>query len=264
MPDGSLEFLGRVDNQVKIRGFRVELGEIETVLAGHPFVKEAVLSASTNSSGEQRLIAYIVEADGCIPSEAELRDFLTASLPNYMMPAVFVTLDALPLTPSGKIDRQNLPAAPSHSQRGERRMAPSNSLEETLMGIWSELLGLDEVGTDDSFFELGGHSLLAMQMLTRVADALDVDVPLTIIFDKPTVARLATWIQENRVHAKAEGAIQITVVPRSRVRVKIRQKEIAPTLIWPASWPSFPDFILPEQTAFQRGGLRQQRSSVEN
>jgi amino acid adenylation domain-containing protein/non-ribosomal peptide synthase protein (TIGR01720 family) len=204
LPDGSLEFLGRADFQVKIRGFRVELGEIEVVLAAHPAIKDAVVVAREDAPGQRRLVAYLTPGAGA-PSTSELRSFLKDRLPDYMIPAAFVVLDALPLTASGKVNRLALPA-PEEGALGERAHAsPRGPVEEALAGIFAEVLRIpvERVGAHDGFFELGGHSLLAAQAISRVRAALGVELPVRAIFDSPTVAELAA-----RVEAAQSGAAE--------------------------------------------------------
>ncbi len=160
LPDGNIEFLGRVDHQVKIRGFRIELGEIEALLSQHSDVQQAVVIAREDIPGDKRLVAYIVPNQKLDVSVTTLKRFLQEKLPYYMVPAVFVILDSLPLTPNGKVDRQNLPVGDrSRPDLEETFVAPRNSTEATLASIWAELLGLEQIGIDDNFFNLGGHSL---------------------------------------------------------------------------------------------------------
>jgi thioester reductase-like protein len=212
--DGTLEFLGRIDTQVKIRGFRIELGEIEAVLAQHPALHEvvvAVCEGASSASGavDKRLVAYVVpqaeerqaaSGDSALLPEtsvavAELRDFLKARLPAYMMPSAFVTLQALPLTENGKVNYRALPTPDSgRSELDTTFVAPRTPTEELLATIWAELLGKDQVGIHDNFFELGGHSLLATRLILRLRDALQVDLPLRYLFDTLTVAGLAEAI----------------------------------------------------------------------
>ncbi|MER6309470.1 amino acid adenylation domain-containing protein [Streptomyces sp. NPDC001657] len=190
--DGQLAYLGRSDQQVKIRGFRIELGEVESVLAAHPDVAHCVATATEGPAGDLRLVAFVVpegtpDADltGALRRHAEL------ALPGYMVPAHLVTLDALPLTPSGKLDRNALPAPDVRSAGHTAYRAPRDHREETLAGIVAEVLGQEQVGVDDDFFELGGHSLLATRVISRIRTALGVDLPLSALFEHPTVARLA-------------------------------------------------------------------------
>ncbi len=170
--DGTLEFLGRLDNQIKLRGFRIELGEIENVLGNHPGVAQAVVSLREDVVGEKRLVGYLVPAKGAAPTTAELRDFLVKKLPAYMAPVAYVTLDALPLTPNGKIDRGALPA-PNWSKQPEgiAYVGARSPEEETMAGIWAEVLRLERVGINDNLFELGADSLHVFQITARANKA---------------------------------------------------------------------------------------------
>jgi amino acid adenylation domain-containing protein len=192
--DGTIEFLGRRDQQVKVRGFRIELGEIEAALALHGAVREVVVMAREDEPGDKRLVAYHVATRGVAASE--LRGFLKEKLPEYMVPAAFEQLEALPLTPNGKVDRKALPAPQSGRSGLEVAfVAPRTPAEEALARIWSEVLGIAGVGVEDNFFELGGHSLLATQVVSRVRRALDVELPLRALFERPTIAALAELAQ---------------------------------------------------------------------
>lgn len=197
LPDGNIEFLGRIDNQVKVRGFRIELGEIETVLAAHPQVREAVVIA-IDQPGNKRLVAYIVPKQHLDISE--LISYLKQKLPDYMLPSAFVKLlDALPLTPSGKTDRRALPAPLSRERNVSTNLIPPRTAtEEVLTGIWSDVLGLEQVGIYDNFFALGGHSLLAMQVIARLRETFKVELPISCLFDYPTVVELDQQILEYR------------------------------------------------------------------
>ena len=205
--NGELDFLGRIDHQIQLRGFRVELGEIGAVLNEHPEVREAVVLALADQAGEKRLVAYVVpEAvrDGLVP---DLRSFLSDRLPDHMVPATFVPLDAFPLTPQGKLDRLALPAP--DTSRPELRsefVAPRNEREEILTEIWTELLGLERVGRNDNFFELGGQSLLATQVIFRLQQAFGVELALRAVFQAPTVAGLAARVEEAMQAAPTLGA----------------------------------------------------------
>ncbi|HTG31557.1 MAG TPA: amino acid adenylation domain-containing protein [Thermoanaerobaculia bacterium] len=198
LPDGTIEFLGRSDHQVKIRGFRIELGEIEMVLLSLAGVREAAVLAR-----EDRLVAYVA---GDVAVE-ELRRSLRERLPDYMVPAAFVTLPALPLTANGKVDREALPA-PERQSAPETYQAPRTPVEEVVAGIWAELLGLDRVGANDHFFELGGHSLLATQVMSRLRAAFGVEMPLRDLFEDPRVEGLAA-----RVEAARRTGAPLTVPP---------------------------------------------------
>ncbi|MCP4660219.1 MAG: amino acid adenylation domain-containing protein, partial [bacterium] len=202
LPEGAIEFLGRIDHQVKLRGFRVELGEIEAVLNGHGNVRESVvlvrdeIAAGDGRRSPARLVAYVVAGGEPLPAVRELREFLSQALPDYMVPAVVVFLDALPLTPNGKVDRRALPAPAASEILPEGELAaPGNPTEELLAGIWGEVLGVGGVGVHDDFFELGGHSLMATQLASRVRETFAVELPLRKIFEAPTVAELAAIIE---------------------------------------------------------------------
>ena len=192
LPDGRIECLGRTDYQVKIRGYRMELGEIEAALNLHPEVREAVVVAQEDALEEKRLVAYLVTECERRPAANDLRVFLREKLPEYMIPAVFVPLDTLPLMPNGKIDRRALPEPSRTWPELERAyVAPRTSAEELLVGIWSHVLDVERIGIHDDFFQLGGHSLLATQVVSRIRDAFGVEIPLRALFEKPTVAGLA-------------------------------------------------------------------------
>ncbi len=195
LPDGNIEFLGRVDHQVKIRGFRIELGEIEAVLNRHPQVRTSVVVAREDTPGDKRLVAYVVN-ENVTASPHALREYLAATLPDYMLPAAFVTLASLPLTPSGKVDRKALPPPDIELGVDKSKWAPpTTSTERALAGIWCEVLGLRQVGIRDNFFELGGHSLLAVQLRMRIITVLHVEVPLRWLFDHPTIESLAKQLE---------------------------------------------------------------------
>ncbi|AXI80468.1 non-ribosomal peptide synthase/polyketide synthase [Peterkaempfera bronchialis] len=188
-PDGRLEYLGRVDDQVKVRGFRIELGEIETALAQHPQVGQVAVIARKDQTEDTRLVAYLVPATGAELRPEELRTHLREWLPDYMVPAAFVALDALPLTANGKLDRHALPEPDFTGARAGR--APHTPQEQVLAGLFAEVLGVTRVGADDDFFDLGGHSLLATRLVARVRATLGVELALHTLFRTPTVAGLA-------------------------------------------------------------------------
>ncbi|OLE00768.1 MAG: hypothetical protein AUI36_44295 [Cyanobacteria bacterium 13_1_40CM_2_61_4] len=193
--DGNIEFLGRIDNQIKIRGYRIELGEIEATLAAHAAVREAVVAVQEDA-GNRRLLGYVVPSTQEFGELAtELRRFLKTKLPDYMALSDFVFLEALPLTPSGKVNRRALPA-PDLSAIAQRQshVPPRTDVERQLAEIWSAVLKRDRIGIDDNFFELGGHSLLATQLISRVCSAFNLELPLRYLFEFPTVAGLATAV----------------------------------------------------------------------
>jgi len=187
--DGTLDFLGRVDHQVKVRGFRIELGEIEARLAGHPAVREAVVLAREDAPGEKRLVAYVIGDDAA--GADVLRAHLAETLPEHMVPAAYVRVDAWPLTPNGKLDRKALPAPEGDAFAAREYEPPVGETEAALAGIWAEVLGVDRVGRGDHFFELGGHSLLAVQVISRVRQLLFAEVALGELFTRPVLADFA-------------------------------------------------------------------------
>jgi len=212
LPDGTVEFVSRVDRQIKIRGFRIEPGEIETILAQHPAVQEAVVVARERqdvvggSRGAEEkiqetrssvLVAYVVSHTLPLPAINDLRAFLKTRVPYFMVPATFILLEALPLTSNGKIDYQALPKpGDSATDRSEPFVAPETQIEMALAKIWTDILGIKSIGIHDNFFALGGHSLLGARVISRIQDLLDVVLPLRTIFDAPTIAELAVSIEE--------------------------------------------------------------------
>ena len=209
--DGRLEFLGRVDTQVKLRGHRIELGEIETALRAHPAVADAVVVSTTDHPDDQRLVAYVVRKESDTVEASDLRGLLKTSLPDYMIPAAFVMLAALPLTSAGKVDRSALPSADGgrHSMRAEY-VAPRTPAEGVLAAIWADVLRVPHVGIDDDFFELGGHSLLATQVCARIRDAFQIDLPLSALFVAPTISSLVALFTDHIEIGPAEDRIART------------------------------------------------------
>ncbi|HEY2292123.1 MAG TPA: amino acid adenylation domain-containing protein, partial [Thermoanaerobaculia bacterium] len=212
--DGELEYLGRIDHQVKVRGFRIEPGEIEAALASHPGVEAVAVGAHEAEPGDLRLVAYVVLRPGCEPAVDELRGRVAERLPAYMVPAAFVALAALPLTTSGKVDRRTLPAPDWTRGAPAATAAPGNPIEELLVQLWVELLGLEpgRVALDDDFFALGGHSLLATRLLSRVREDLRVELPLRSLFEARTPAALARLVLAVREGLQAPP---IRPVPRT-------------------------------------------------
>jgi amino acid adenylation domain-containing protein len=200
-PDGTLEYLQRIDQQVKIRGYRIEPGEIEAVLAQHPSVHQAVVVARADGSGEQRLVAYVVPSHAAAADVEAWRDHLKARLPAYMVPAATVVLDAIPLTPNGKVDRKGLPEPAQSAERRTVSAAPQTETERRLAAIWQEILGLERVGVEDNFFDLGGHSLLLLRVHSRVRQAFETSLTVAEMFQHSTIAALARHIESPRAHA---------------------------------------------------------------
>jgi hypothetical protein len=217
-PDGALEFLGRLDHQVKLRGQRLELGEIEAVLTRHAGVREAVVVAREHAPGDVRLAAYVTAADTTAPAAGDLAAHLREHLPEYMIPASFTALDALPLTPSGKTDRKALPEPRTdRSGRGTRFVAPQDGLEQALAGMWRALLGIERVGVRDNFFDLGGHSLLMAEFRTGLASTLGHELTMVELFQHPTIASLATYLGGAPTRPEAAG-------PTARQRAESRRQ----------------------------------------
>jgi acyl carrier protein len=205
-----IEYLGRVDRQVKVRGFRIELGEIESVLAQHETVRECLVLARQDNV-DQQLLAYVIAAAGQSTFSAEtLRAFLKSRLPQYMVPSAFVPLDRFPLTPNGKVDERALPLPDkSRADLEETFIAPRTETESKLASLWSDVLGRAEIGIYDNFFDLGGHSLLATQVMARIRETFNVNMPLRYFFEQPTIVGLAEFLRNT-------GSENQKVVPEIR------------------------------------------------
>jgi amino acid adenylation domain-containing protein/non-ribosomal peptide synthase protein (TIGR01720 family) len=212
-PCGRIEFLGRLDQQVKVRGFRIEPGEVETVLRGHPGIREAAVLAWGRGDADRCLVAYVVTGDPA-PTAQGCREFLLGKLPEYMVPTLFVPLAGLPLTPNGKVDRRALPPPVSPGPPAVDR-PPRNPVEEVLADIWGAVLDLGRVGVDDDFFARGGHSLLATQLVARVRQTFGIDLPLRSLFEAPTPAGLAGQVETMLRLATAPPLPSIVPVPRN-------------------------------------------------
>ena len=197
--DGALEYLGRNDHQVKIRGFRIELGEIESNLRAHGDVKDVVVIAREPIGGEKYLVAYVVPRESGAPesvSTGNLREYLKSKLPEHMVPTAFVFLTQMPLSPNGKLDRRALPDPELAARVAADFEPPCNQIEEILCGIWTKLLRAERIGRRDNFFRMGGHSLLAARLVAHVNSALEVDLPLQVVFERPTIEELGGYIIE--------------------------------------------------------------------
>ncbi|MCI0489790.1 MAG: amino acid adenylation domain-containing protein, partial [Blastocatellia bacterium] len=239
--DGSIEFIGRADYQIKLRGLRIELGEIEAVLLQHPAVRESVAIARNQSAGDCRIVAYFTTDQSPPPSSNELRAFLRRKLPDYMVPSSLVVLEAMPLSPNGKIDRRALPEPDDKDSDGDSHSTMLRSpTEEILSGIWADVLELDRVGVNDNFFELGGHSLLGTQIISRVRSAFQIELPMRTLFEAPQVAAQARVIDSLRTSGQKRQARPI--VPASR------EKEIPLSFAQERLW--FLDQLEPESTAY--------------
>jgi amino acid adenylation domain-containing protein len=207
--DGAIEFLGRLDHQVKIRGLRIELGEIEQALRDLPEVGAAAVVVREYAAGDRRLIAYVVAAPGADAAPDALRDGLRRTLPEGFLPSLFVALDALPLTPSGKVDRQTLARFVPDAAAGARAyVPPETAVELALAAIWADLLGVERVGLGDGFFELGGHSLLATRLISRVRESFGIELPLRAVFEAPTLGRFAEAVLDRQLAAHDEAELE--------------------------------------------------------
>jgi amino acid adenylation domain-containing protein len=231
LKDGRIEYLGRLDFQVKVRGFRVEPEEVEAALARHQGVQACAVAAHNDAAAWKRLVAYIVARESATLNAGELREFLRSSVPEYMVPSVFIFLDALPLTPSGKVNRRALPEPDQlRPEPTAVYVAPRTPDEETLARIWAELLGVERVGVHDSFFDLGGHSLLATQAISRINAAFEMEVPLARIFEADTVAKLAEVIHEQKAARQAEAEriaqllAQVKALSPEELRAMLQEK----------------------------------------
>ncbi len=212
---GELAYEGRIDHQVKVRGYRIEPGEIEAVLEQFGEVRQCVVMVREDEPGDKRLVAYVVANGEGAATVAELRDYLRGRLPDYMVPSAFVSLEQLPVTPNGKIDRKALPA-PSAAAATMESEEPRTPVEEIVAGIWCEVLRLERVGVEENFFELGGHSLVVTQVVSRIREALGVEVALRALFETPTVAGLAETVERERGTGKGVNAPPIVTVSRDR------------------------------------------------
>lgn len=216
LPDGNIRYLGRADHQVKLRGFRIELGEIEAALTRHPSVLQAIVTVHHSSRREGQLLAYVVAQPRCEPTPVDLRAFLKNQLPEHMVPALFLMLDGLPLTSNGKVDRHALPApGENRPELAKAYVGSRTPTEELLVDIWSQVLGIERVGIHDDFFELGGHSLLATQVVSRIRETFQVEMPLRRLFETPTVAGLAEGLELS----PHDGQLQLSPIrpiPRDR------------------------------------------------
>jgi amino acid adenylation domain-containing protein len=224
LPDGNLEFLGRIDHQVKVRGFRIELGEIEAVLNQHAIVQEVVVIVREDTLGDKRLVAYIVAKPQSEFSSTELRRFLQQQLPDYMVPSAFVVLEALPLTPNGKIDRQALPQP--EGQRADLEtayIAPRSEIEQKIATILKTVLQIDQIGVDDNFFDLGGNSLLLVQVQEKLVNALNRNVPVVALFQYPTIRALAQYLELSSTETREKALFQAGS-ERARMAIQARKR----------------------------------------
>ncbi|MDQ2097153.1 MAG: amino acid adenylation domain-containing protein [Tychonema bourrellyi B0820] len=213
LPDGNIEYLGRTDNQVKIRGFRIEIAEIEAVIAGHPDVSQVAIAVQLDASGNKCLAAYVVKSPGQILAAGILRSFLQERLPDYMIPAGFVFLEALPLNPNGKVDRRALASQKWQSSSAAPNeiiaVSPRDKFEFQVTEIWEKVLGINSIGIRDNFFEVGGHSLLGARLLAEIEKVFDKKLPLSAIFQSPTVEQLANILRDTEWSSPSPSMVVI-------------------------------------------------------
>jgi acyl carrier protein len=224
--DGAIEFLGRIDHQVKVRGYRIELGEIEAVIEQHLLVRECVVVARQTQIADMRLVAYLVASDEASGDDAlldgtQMRNYLNQKLPDYMVPSAYVLLDEMPLTANGKVDLQKLPAPEEgRTQKGQEYVGPQNEDQQILAEIWQEVLAVERVGINDNFFELGGHSLLGSQLVSKLRQTFQVELPLSTLFEAPTIAGFAQAVEEARGNSAESSFSEIVPVSRDSYRMK--------------------------------------------
>ena len=230
--DGVIDFLGRVDHQVKVRGHRIELGEIEAALMQHSDIRQAVVVLRTDNPEDPQLAAYVIPSTAEAPAPNTLRDFLKQKLPEHMVPAVYVPLEKMPMTPNGKIDRKALPAPEGSRVKGEGTfVAPTGNVEQQVAAIWKDILHVEQIGVDDNFFDFGGHSLQVVQVQNRLRETIGVDVPVLKLFQFPTIRALATFIGEQSNGAGKDDSFRAKIEERNRRRqgaMTIRRRGAAP------------------------------------
>ncbi|MEH2355898.1 amino acid adenylation domain-containing protein [Nostoc sp.] len=227
LPDGNIEFLGRIDDLVKIRGFRVELGEVEAVLSKHPQINQAVAKVFGESAREKYLVAYFVPIPGETVKVEQLRTFLTDQLPDYMIPSAFIEMESFPLTPNGKVNRRTLPEpTTSRPELGQTFVEPRTPTEEILAGIWRDVLGLEQVGIYDNFFDLGGHSLLATQVIALTRKAFGIELPLLSLFESPAIAPLAQKIATAKAPDRQELSLKRFPSQNEPIPISLTQLEL--------------------------------------
>ncbi|WP_201756638.1 polyketide synthase [Corallococcus silvisoli] len=242
LPDGNVEFLGRIDGQVKVRGYRIELGEIEVALGSHPAVKQVAVVAREDVPGDKRLVAYVVADRTLEYAAGALRRHLSTRVPDYMVPSAFVVLEALPRTPSGKIDRRALPAPlPTRPELQQAFVAPRSPLERTLADAWARLLRIDRVGVHDSFFELGGNSLLALQCVARLRQAHGLEIPIVQLFQSPSVAQLAAVLTGDGARPSLKQQVEARQAKRQQAAGGTGGAEPVAIIGMAARFPGAPD-----------------------
>ena len=216
LPNGTIEFLGRLDHQMKLRGFRIEPGEIESALRQYQRVNEAAVILREDVPGDKRLVAYVTPTEGVTVKPAEMRNYLKGQVPDYMVPSTIVVLDSMPLTANGKIDPKRLPLPDQSDSVSERNyIPPSTDVERTLAEMWCQLLQLNRVGIHDDFFELGGHSLLATRLMSRIRSVFNIEIALKSLFELTTIALLAERIEKDKTNSVKQETSSIIPVSRN-------------------------------------------------
>ncbi|HEU5227978.1 MAG TPA: condensation domain-containing protein, partial [Ktedonobacteraceae bacterium] len=258
-PDGNVESAGRNDRQVKLRGFRIELPEVEAALKHHPAVREAAVIVREDTPGNRYLAAYIVStqlsSSSPIHRGSELRAFLATRLPTYMIPTIFAPLAALPLTPNHKVDHRALPPPAPDLLVVDAPVAPRTPTEEVIASIWANLLGRDRIGIDDNFFDLGGHSLLATQLLARIYEVFQEAVPLRTLFEAPTVAGLARYLEHLQAHRLADTTGEKTSAPIPALRPREQTDNLPLSFAQERLW--FLDQLMPDKAIYNVGAAWQ-------
>jgi amino acid adenylation domain-containing protein len=227
LPDGNIEFLGRIDHQVKIRGFRIELGEIETVLSSHPHIRQTVVIVVEDAAENKRLVAYVVSEEEELSTQ-QLREFLQQQLPAYMVPSAFMMLDTLPLTPNGKVDRKALPATDgSRPNLQNGYIPPTTDLQKQIATIWQEVLQVDKVSIEDNFFDLGGHSLLMVQLHFKLQITLERELSIIELFHYPTISSLSQHYSgiSNKNHEDIEVRIERQEEGKARLKERLKKRQ---------------------------------------
>ncbi|MCU0287064.1 MAG: phosphopantetheine-binding protein, partial [Acidobacteria bacterium] len=217
--DGNIEFLGRIDHQVKIRGFRIELGEIEHGLKHHHNVKEAVVIDKTDKTGEKYLCAYIVFRDSNFIDHSELKTYLSQTLPKYMIPVHFVTIEKIPLNPNGKVNRHKLPEPGAKIE--SKYMAPGSDSEQKIAHVWEKVLGTNRISIDENFFDAGGNSLKIIKLAIELNKHLEMEIPVAKFFQYPTIASQAKYIDQ---FDKEKNEKENTVLETDKVKNKLKQR----------------------------------------
>jgi amino acid adenylation domain-containing protein len=224
LPDGRIEFLGRIDHQVKIRGFRIELGEIETALSKYPFVRDAVVATRQNGYDDKRLVAYLVADSAPGSFLNDVRNFLREQLPEYMIPSAYVLLESLPMTPSGKVNREALPEPDNnHHEIEATYVAPRTEVEQTITGVWREVFNVEKLSTHSNFFDLGGHSLSMVRVCSRLREVMNIEISMIDMFKYPTINSLAKFLSQKGVELPSHQQVDDRVGKQKEALARRKQ-----------------------------------------